>query len=53
MNKYYWKQIRGFNNTKAGIYMFRLIGPNLSKDFPTYEQLEKFCQKNNIDAQLV
>lgn len=48
---YYWKQIHFFNSKSQK--MFRLIGPKLSKDFESYEELYSYCQKNNIDAKTV
>lgn len=47
---YYWKQIHYYNNRKEGIFQYRLIGPNFSKDFQSYEELYNFCVKNKIDA---
>lgn len=42
--KYYWKQIRWDK--------YRLVGGTEIKDFPNYESLYNYCQKNKIDAQV-
>ncbi len=47
---YYWKPTHFQGIAREPGEQFRLIGPNLSKAFRSYDELSACCVRNGIDA---